>query len=161
MYMSDDEDEMFNDWGDNEMWDNDDMLNDMDDVQIDMDAVSESVDRKIKYHQACILGLASGNSLMLEAELYLAAHDYSAALVCAIASDRLNGKETLSRKAISMICLYQLGNRRQALEIMEQYQDEVISSKEVSVGLRKKFESTCEVLQFMPQLLDMISKIKR
>ena len=164
--MSDDdeEDDYFHDEPpfseDDDQWDDDDLLMDNEDVFIDMEGVFESANRKVKYHFACTLGPTTGDGLMLEAELNLAVHDYSAALVCAIAYDLAKKRESLSRKAIEMICLYQMGDRGSAITIMNKFERIIIDSDHVTVGLRNKFASTCEVLKFMPQLLDMIGQMK-
>jgi hypothetical protein len=146
---------------------------------VDLEQFLVSARRKLIFHRTCTLGPARAFSLQLEAELSLANHDFESALVCALAADLLlqeersrdnqsagkfninffNDDENLAMQAVKMIAMYQLGDRDSAVDIMGSVEQRIANSPEsVSVYLRNKFQATCEVLNFMPQLLSMLKQ---
>lgn len=159
----------------------DDFSDDSSSVQLDLEYFARSANRKCMYHKACVLGPARSFSLQLEAELNLANHDFESALVCAMAASILRTEERsqeekfsfaspndsptdmpdLSLIATQTICMYQLGDRDSAVDLMERWEHAIAGADHVSGYLRKKFAATAEVLRFMPQLLSMLKMANR
>jgi hypothetical protein len=177
MYYDDDEE-----WsGSEEAWDERDLMDELlmgynDDTYedlyeespieevIDMDEYLSLARRKLIFMAACTLGdHTSSNMLLCEAELYMHSGDYSSALTAAIAADLVvaDTYRSNSREAIECICLYQMGSRSAAIEISDRIEASVMKSDSVSAFLKKRFANTVEVLKFMPQLLGMLSSMKK
>jgi len=174
MYFGDEDDELWSEEGEDEVWwrqardqeddddDLDDMLDDESDTAVDMIELDLSVDRKIVLSQMSLLGMkfddsSIGAGFVLEAELLLFNHDYRSALVCARAGARFI--DSLAASAIEMICMYQLGDRKRAHELMNTIEARFNDKGHgVSEMLTRKFFSTCEVIQFMPQLLGLLKQ---
>ena len=162
-------------WGnhsedDQDSWFEEDDWSDMDDEDlmtsnspVDMNEISNLVDRKIVFHRSCLLGTDSAEfdvaGLLLESELALNNHDYKSSLICGLAAQKIANQPLAPTRLIEMICIYQLGDRDRAVTIMKEIA--TISKCQVSPYLMKKYTSTCEVLTFMPQLLDMLKAAEK
>lgn len=161
-----------NDWSSQGSWDDDlmafhdeddhdDMISSQIEEVIDMEEFSELARRKLVFNKCCTISTSQySNIYFSEAELCMHAGDYRSALISAIAGDMV-GQSLLRRKAIECICLYQLGSRSRAIEIADEMESKILASSQVSLFLKKKFENTVEVLRFMPQLLGMLSQMKK
>ena len=134
-------------------FDGDDFL--VDDIEevVDVFEFEELAKKKLIFHLTCTVGsvCAAANILRSEAELFLNRSDFRAALISAIASDLAAGSPSNTRKAIETICLYQLGDRNAALRLSQD-----VEAGNLSGHLKDRFVNTVEVLQFMPQLLQML-----
>lgn len=153
-------------WGDDLMpfddYDEDeDLLGSQIEEVIDMEEISELAKRKIIFNKCSSISTSQySNIYFSEAELCMHAGDYRSALIAAYAGDLVS--PSLTRKqAIECICLYQMGSRSRAVEIADTMEGKILASSEVSSFLKKKFSNTVEVLRFMPQLLGMLSQMKK
>jgi hypothetical protein len=147
----------------------DDFLDDFDDddefltsnTSIDMAEIDRLAERKIVFHKSCLLGIQTVDfhiaALLVESELALNNHEYQSSLVSAKAAEKLAGETLGAATMIEMICVYQMGDRNRAVEIMNTVESNPPPKSQISPFLMKKFSSTCEVLTFMPQLLSMLA----
>ena len=116
--------------------------------------------QRLYQHYVCSLG-GSGNptdALLTEAEMHMTQLDYTQALICALATEGIEGKATMRRQMICTIALYQLGDKQKALEL----KDAILAEAEeeefenISEYLGDRFKGTCEVLAMMPDLLSLL-----
>ena len=157
--------EAFSDWDEEDVYGRDDDFlyglepeEDGDGEPVDLTEFEAMAQRKIIFHKTCKLGHSADLAalLMSEAELFLNNCDYKSALVAALAANLAAADIDAfyhARKAIETIALYQLGDRKAAVATSKLVKAEKIDS----VYLRQRFENTVEVLEFMPQLLGMLS----
>ena len=162
-WFDDNPDDMWSDMDDeflfeNEHDDDDDLLTS--NTSVNMSEIDRLADRKIVFHRSCMLGTTTIDfdiaALLLESELALNNHEYQASLICARAAEKLAENSLGPATMITMICVYQLGDRNLAVELMNEIQSNPPPNSQISPFLMKKFASTCEVLTFMPQLLSML-----
>ena len=154
-------------WSDFDVSEGDDWLYDpSDDLALDMNDNTDintgeymkMANRKLLFHSTCTYDNCLrknelANLFLSEAELFLNNSDYESALVAAYAADIC--KPSIDRKAIETICLYQLGDRETAVKISSQ-----VNPKNIQTAfLKQRFVNTVEVLEFMPQLLGMLSQM--
>lgn len=157
--------EAFSDWDEEDLYGQDkDFLyglepeEDTEGETVDLKEFEIMAQRKITFHKTCSLGNIADLAalLMSEAELFLNNCDYKSALVAALAASQAAidiDSFYHPRKAIETIAVYQLGDRKAAVAISKLVKVDKINS----VYLRQRFENTVEVLEFMPQLLGMLS----
>ena len=131
-----------------------------DSTPIDLSKYREMARRKTAFHYACTLDNylrdeTLSNLFLSEAEMFLNNSDYESALVSLYAAASV---PTTIRLAIETICLYQLGDREAAIGTSSQVKD---PNQIDSLFLRTRFLNTVEVLEFMPQLLGMLSQMKQ
>eukprot|EP00929_Paragymnodinium_shiwhaense_P014319 TRINITY_DN122225_c0_g1_i1.p2 TRINITY_DN122225_c0_g1~~TRINITY_DN122225_c0_g1_i1.p2 ORF type:complete len:230 (-),score=78.03 TRINITY_DN122225_c0_g1_i1:108-797(-) len=115
-------------------------------------------------------GAASvARALLLEGEVHLISHRYKDALISALALQLLlqdeeeEGECTLDRTkwsppvgVIEMVSSYQLGDRERAVELRDVLRKCDLSS--LSAHLKKRFEGTSEVLDLVPQFLNLVKQ---
>jgi phage gp36-like protein len=85
--------------------------------------------------------------------------DYTQALICALATESIDGRPNLRRQMICTIALYQLGDKKKAIELKDAILAEAEDDAEfqnISVYLGERFKGTCEVLSMMPDLLNLL-----
>jgi hypothetical protein len=146
-------------WSDEDSFDEDDFLMDdfSEEESVELEQFEQLADRKAKFHNACTVGNRSNLAklFMSESELFLNNCDYRSSLTCAVAAERVCDEMGMARKAVETIVLYQLGDRKGAIEASKK-----VDESELKSGyLKSRFSNTLEVLEFMPQLLSMLSNM--
>jgi hypothetical protein len=115
--------------------------------------------QRLYQHFACSLGGRANptDALLTEAELHMLHVDYTQALICALATESIDGRANLRRQMICTIALYQLGDKKKAIELKDAIlTDDDQDFQNISVYLGERFKGTCEVLSMMPDLLHLL-----
>ena len=130
---------------------------DENETKVDLGEYRESAWQRLYQHYVCSLGSSANPSIALltEAELHMQAADYRQALICALATESIDGSMVTRRMMIQLICIYQLGDRTAACELKETLGDDADESG-ISPYLYDRYKGTCEVLGMMPDLLSML-----
>lgn len=151
------------------------------DRPIDLSAFIPQAWQRIFQHYVCALGSGPEPStyLLTEAELHIQSHDYRQALICTLATEQLGDANELRRDMIKCICLYQKGDKAQAEGFKEKAltklgvdpkvgfpaeEGEIVTADDYGVEglsdfLFARFIGTCEVLNLMPELLNMLASM--
>ncbi|CEM02403.1 unnamed protein product [Vitrella brassicaformis CCMP3155] len=92
--------------------------------------------------------------LILHGELCLYVYQHRDALLSALAARRLLGRETARIQAIMMVAAYQLNDKITAVAIRDRFDKGGVN--QLSDPLQKKYEGTCEVMEFFPKFMEAL-----
>jgi hypothetical protein len=141
-------------------------LEEEEDAGVNLDEFRQRAKQRVYQHYVCSVGSRKDptDALLTEAEMHMLNQDYTQALICALATEMLDEKATIRRCMICTIALYQLGDKKKALTLKDAVlteEDIDLDELNISTFLSDRFKGTCEVLQMMPDLLNMLKSMPR